>query len=777
MAHVPLNEIDGALTGSDCWGYTSPAGKEYAIICTSSGTTFFDISNPGDPRSVGTIAGPQVFWRDVKTFGSYAYIVSEAGPQLQVVDLSSIDSGVVSLVNSIDDGGYIDSHNVAIDVDSGFLYRLGGGNNGLWIYDLNADPVSPPFVGSWTPYYVHDAQVVTYDSGPYTGREIAFCCSGLSGGFAATALRIVDVTDKANPTLLSTTMYPGGEYAHQGWLSGDRKFFYLDDEYDENPLPTTTWVIDVEDIDNPVVSNSFTNGDNATGHNMYEHNGLLYQANFASGLRVFDVGANATHPEEVAYFDTRPGDDSHFYNGLRSVYPFFDSKVIVGIDREKGMFLWYIGGPQLDIQISGGTPGFFDPSGTVFDVKFTEVGESTLVPGSPTLWYDDGSGFQSIQLTHNGGDDYTVALPPLTCGQAVDWFLAGEAPLGLTTTYPEAAPEKTILSVVAQSVATTHFFDMEADDGWKVGSQVPIAQNGTWERGNPVGSDAQPEDDYSSLGEDCWFTAQGVPGAPANSHDVDLGITTLLSPHIDVSNIESPVVSYHRWFFNDAGTFPGQDFLEIEIRDGNGSGWVSVEMVGSIKTDPVGEGGWYKNSFLVSEYVNTDSTIQVRFLAADVLGPTLVEAAIDDFRVEEVFCGPPIFESYCSPAIPNSTGGAGTMGAMGSPFVDDNTLVVSASGVPSNQFGILLTSQTQGSTPLAGGSQGTLCLGGTLARFGAASSGATGVLQQMVDLTALPFSPMVAVLPGETYHFQAWYRDLNPGPVSNFTDGISIQFQ
>jgi hypothetical protein len=35
----------------------------------------------------------------------------------------------------------------------------------------------------------------------------------------------------------------------------------------------------------------------------------------------------------------------------------------------------------------------------------------------------------------------------------------------------------------------------------------------------------------------------------------------------------------------------------------------------------------------------------------------------------------------------------------------------------------------------------------------------------------------VAILPGETWNFQAWYRDLNPGTTSNFTDGISITFQ
>jgi hypothetical protein len=35
----------------------------------------------------------------------------------------------------------------------------------------------------------------------------------------------------------------------------------------------------------------------------------------------------------------------------------------------------------------------------------------------------------------------------------------------------------------------------------------------------------------------------------------------------------------------------------------------------------------------------------------------------------------------------------------------------------------------------------------------------------------------VAVLAGETWNFQAWYRDLNPTTTSNFTNAVSIAFQ
>ncbi|MEZ6020927.1 MAG: hypothetical protein R3F17_12725 [Planctomycetota bacterium] len=48
-----------------------------------------------------------------------------------------------------------------------------------------------------------------------------------------------------------------------------------------------------------------------------------------------------------------------------------------------------------------------------------------------------------------------------------------------------------------------------------------------------------------------------------------------------------------------------------------------------------------------------------------------------------------------------------------------------------------------------------------------------------LDLTQTPTpSVPVAVQAGETWNFQAWYRDFIGGQsVSNFTDAISIAFQ
>ena len=67
----------------------------------------------------------------------------------------------------------------------------------------------------------------------------------LRGSFAGqlteTGLRVVDVTNPNSPQVISTVFYPNAAYAHQVWLSEDRRFLYLNDELDEpNGLNATT---------------------------------------------------------------------------------------------------------------------------------------------------------------------------------------------------------------------------------------------------------------------------------------------------------------------------------------------------------------------------------------------------------------------------------------------------------------------------------------------------------------------------------------------------------
>ena len=135
--------------------------------------------------------------------------------------------------------------------------------------------------------------------------------------------------------------------------------------------------------------------------------------------------------------------------------------------------------------------------------------------------------------------------------------------------------------------------------------------------------------------------------------------------------------------------------------------------------------------------------------------------------------------SYCQPAAVNSTGLSGILRAAGCATLAVNSLVLTATRLPVNQFGVFLTSRVKDFVPFAGGSQGHLCLGGVIGRFlsQASSTGPAGELTVQIDANQLPLpGGSHTVAPGETWNFQAWFRDNNPGPTSNFTDGVSVTF-
>ncbi len=128
---------------------------------------------------------------------------------------------------------------------------------------------------------------------------------------------------------------------------------------------------------------------------------------------------------------------------------------------------------------------------------------------------------------------------------------------------------------------------------------------------------------------------------------------------------------------------------------------------------------------------------------------------------------------YCSPAIPNSTALPGIITATGSPAVVLNDVTLTADQLPPGQFGYFLTSQSAGFFNPSG-SNGFLCLGGSIGRYnGNVGQGPSFSLQ--IDLTSMPVNPPVAVQPGDTWNFQAWYRDV--GNSNNFTDAVKVTFQ
>ena len=139
--------------------------------------------------------------------------------------------------------------------------------------------------------------------------------------------------------------------------------------------------------------------------------------------------------------------------------------------------------------------------------------------------------------------------------------------------------------------------------------------------------------------------------------------------------------------------------------------------------------------------------------------------------------------TYCNPANNNSTGQPSEIAGLGSLVATDNDVTLEASNLPANAFGFFITGQTQDFIQNPGGSEGNLCISGSIGRYVGPgqiqNAGPAGVITLALDLTMTPTpTGPVAIQAGETWNFQAWHRDSGPsGPSSNFTNGLQLDFQ
>ena len=329
---VTLAEL-GSVEGNDCWGYVSPSGREYALMGVRTAMVVVEITDPANPVIIDSVPHSNSLWGDMKTYQKYVYIVNENGGGIDVVDLSDVDNGNVTLVTTVTTDGVSSSHNVAIDETSGYLYLCGGNLAGgrLQAWDLSdpEDPVIAGAVDSVEGAGVHDAQIVTFTSGPNAGKQIAFSANGGIG------LDIYDVTDKGNMFRLSRTMYPGLSYAHQCWLGDDGQYLYLNDETDGT---NGTVIFDVSDLSAPFVANTYDSGVSATDHNLFVHGGFVFEAEYQAGVRIFCL-TDPLNPVQVGWFDTYPENDDNGFSGAWSCYPFFPSGTLIVSDRTRGLFV------------------------------------------------------------------------------------------------------------------------------------------------------------------------------------------------------------------------------------------------------------------------------------------------------------------------------------------------------------------------------------------------------------------------------------------------------
>ena len=359
MAFLSTSDLsNGSNTElNDIWGWTDPStSNEYALVGLRLGTSFVDVTDPVNPFVVGVLPTQtnSSTWRDIKVYKDHAFVVADnAGAHgVQVFDLTQLrgvtDFKVFETTYHYDKVGSV--HNIAINEETGFAYAVGVSSAsesqyvcGVHMIDIN-DPSNPIFAGCLSDNttgrgkdgYVHDGQFVIY-KGPdakYIGKEIAFTAN-------ETALGIADITDKSNLKIISKFDQLNFGYVHQGWLSEDHRYFFVNDELNEyygTDKEQTTLIFDVSDLDMPKLLTIYKSDLNTIDHNNYVVGNLLYQSNYSTGLRVLNI-SNVEDPVEVAYFDTYRAGDVPSFVGSWSNYPYFSSGTIVVTSIEEGLYI------------------------------------------------------------------------------------------------------------------------------------------------------------------------------------------------------------------------------------------------------------------------------------------------------------------------------------------------------------------------------------------------------------------------------------------------------
>jgi choice-of-anchor B domain-containing protein len=346
LSKMTLSQLGGGQNTNDIWGWVSPVtGKEYAIVGMSNGTAFVDISDPVSPQYLGLLPThtQNSLWRDVETYGDYLFVGSEAsGHGLQVMHLLQLDNvsnPPVIFGESEHYAGFGNSHTINIDPVSGYCVAYGSNtfSGGPHIVNIQ-DPLNPVIAGGFSEDgYTHDGFIVTY-YGPdqdKQGRVILVLCN-------ADALTIADCTDPADCFMLDTYTYPQTGYVHQGWFTKDFRYFLVNDELDETnfSVGTRTHLFDLQDLDNIVYLGYHQTNNSAIDHNLYIRDQFVYQSNYRSGLRIFDVSRVAdAQLVPVGFFDLYPNNDYPNFSGTWSNYPFLPSGVNIATSMYDGFYI------------------------------------------------------------------------------------------------------------------------------------------------------------------------------------------------------------------------------------------------------------------------------------------------------------------------------------------------------------------------------------------------------------------------------------------------------
>ena len=365
-------------TYNEIWGFATK-NEEYAILGSTAGTHIIDVTDPMNPEEIllipGKVSDGRIIHRDYHDHNGFLYAVADEGPSsLQIMDLQYLPDSLPVVYDS--DSLIVRTHNIFIDTTSDKLYTCINRNAqnqnyfALQVYDIS-NPINPSLINSINSIQgigigqVHDA---------YVDNDTAYLNIGNQG------MIVAEFSDAANPTIiarLESTDYPQSGYNHSGWLSGDRKTYYMADE---------TWnrdikVLDVSDLQNITVMDTIDAGSESPfsiAHNLIVHCNKLYASYYYDGLQVYDL-TDQNQPVRTHFYTTSKIDHRRNYEGAWGVYPFLPSGNILVSDMQEGLFVFENIG---DCQTSTSTQEilrtqslsiFPNPADQYVDIQFEDI--------------------------------------------------------------------------------------------------------------------------------------------------------------------------------------------------------------------------------------------------------------------------------------------------------------------------------------------------------------------------------------------------------------------
>lgn len=329
---------------SGCWGWNQTAkNKEYAIVGSSTGTYFIDITAPATPTVCDYVKGAHTspcIWREMHTYQNYCYVVSDDSPgnSFQIIDMKYLPDSV----HVVYDGKttYFErAHQINVDGNKLYVSGItlsGGSAINMRVYSL-ATPTAPALLRTLS----QDDPSVSYVHDMTVRNDTVFAHCGNAG------MRVYKFTSGNTFSILgSLSGYTDAGYNHSSSWTPDGKTLIFTDEV---PSGLRMKVADVSNLSNITISALFRPNTYSgfTGHNPYNiGNKYSFISCYEDGLHLYDI-SNPFSPTLLGYFDTYPQGGANLggnygpdpENGNWGAYPYFKSGLILAVDMQNGVFI------------------------------------------------------------------------------------------------------------------------------------------------------------------------------------------------------------------------------------------------------------------------------------------------------------------------------------------------------------------------------------------------------------------------------------------------------